>query len=476
MRSTMQKFIRRTGRVTCSLLAALFIDILSDVAAVRGRPAGASLIAVETDGDGAARLEARAIAPGGLPPDVTITVTPSRVLQRWEGVGAALTDSAATVLAAMPAQGRAAVLQRVFDTHQGGFNFLRLTVGASDFSASGPYTYEPSPGTFNLDHDLKAIVPVLREVRAIQPGLRLLAAPWSPPAWMKVSGRLGGGAIAPDAYPALADYLTRFAGQYRDWGLPITALSPQNEPLLSRGDYPTALLPAQEEARFVHDYLDPALRRAGLDGVGILGLDHNWSDLPYAEALAASPAAANFVGYAFHCYQGQPSDMAALRSLLRPGQTLLTTECSPTRGGGFAQGFRYTMKTLVMGAVLNGGSGVVMWNLALDPAGGPRIGGCGNCLGVVTVTPGGGATYDPAFYALAQVGGFVRPGARVVAAQSSDPDVMVAGFCNPDGTLATVVYNAGTAGHRVGLGLGSRSFEYVLAPNAAVTFATPPAN
>jgi glucosylceramidase len=450
--------------------AARFAGMAVLLALMVPGPAHAGVSAIETDGDGTARLELRAVGPVGASPEVTVVVDPDRALQRWDGVGAALTDSAATVLAAMPSGARAALLRQVFDPRRGGFNLVRLTVGASDFSASGEYTYEDRQGAFDLSHDLSTIVPVLHEAQAIQPALSLLAAPWSPPAWMKASGRLDGGEIAPEAYPALADYLVRFARQYREWGLPIAALSPQNEPLLSRGDYPTATLSASGEARLVHDFLAPALRRAGLGGVGILGLDHNWADLPYARALANSPAAADLSGYAFHCYRGDPSDMDALIPLLRTSQTMLTTECSPTRGGGFATGFRYTMRTLVMGTVLNGGSGVVMWNLALDPSGGPRIGGCGNCLGVVTVGPGGGATYDPSFYALAQVGGSVRPGARVVTARSSDPDVLAIAFRNPDGGLVVVVYNAGSANRRIGLALGGRSFGYALPANAAVTF------
>jgi len=286
---------------------------------------------------------------------------------------------------------------------------------------------------------------------------------------MKLSGQLNGGLVAPTSYPDLAEYLVRFAQQYRDWGLPIDLLSVQNEPQLSRDDYPTALLPSPEEARLVHDYLVPALRRSDLENVGILGLDHNWSDLPYARTLAASPAASDLAGYAFHCYRGDPSTMALLRPLLRPGQTLLTTECTPTRGGGFAQGFRYTMKTLVMGTVLNGGSGVVMWNLALDPSGGPRLGGCQNCMGVVTVQPGSVVTYDPSFYALAQVAGAVRPGASVITARSSAADVLAAAFRNPDRSVAVIAYNAGATTHRIGLFLGGQTFGYTLPPNAAVT-------
>ena len=433
-------------------------------------PVHAQVIAVETDGDGTARLEQRAVTSDPTPADVAVTVWPGTLLQRWDGVGAAMTDSAATVIAAMPTPERAALVNRMFSPTEGGFNLVRLTIGASDFSASGAYTYEPHPGNFDLSHDLAVIVPVLRQIRAVQPGLRLIAAPWSPPAWMKASGQLDGGAIAPAAFPALADYLVRYLRQYRDWGLPIAALSPQNEPMQSRGDYPTALLPAPEEANFVHEFLAPALRRAGLSATGILGLDHNWSDMAYVRTLAGSPAAADLAGYAFHCYRGDPADMRDAQALLRPGQVTLTTECSATRGGSFAQDFRHTMTMLVMGTVLNGGSGVVVWNAALDPNGGPTIGGCDNCRGVATVDAKAAVTFDASFYGLAQVGHLVRPGARVVAARTNGADVAATAFRNPDGGLVVLVYNAGMRAHRIGLSLGARHLSYSLPGNAAVTF------
>lgn len=452
-------------------LFALLGKTLPYVEAANQAPAVPHLEALETDGSGDQRLALHSILPGGPRAEVEITLLPTQTLQRWDGVGAALTDSAATLLTAMPAGSRTALLRRLFDPRQGGFNLVRLTIGASDFSASGPYTYEPKPGAFDFTHELETTVPVLREVKRLQPNLRLLAAPWSPPGWMKLSGQLNGGLIAPASYPDLAEYLVRYVRQYRDWGLPIDLLSVQNEPQLSRGDYPTALLPAAEEVRLVHDYLVPALHGNGLDDVGILGLEHNWSDLPYARTLATSAAAGDLTGYAFHCYRGGPDAMAQLHPLLRPGQILLTTECSPTQGGGFAQGFRYTMKTLVMGTILNGGSGVMMWNLALDPYGGPRLGGCQNCLGVVTIQPGGAVTYDPAFYALVQVASAVRAGAHVVAARSSTADVLAAAFRNPNGKVVVIAYNAGKTTQRIGLSLGGQRFGYSLPANAAVTLA-----
>lgn len=456
---------RRVG--TAALTVLLFVSV----------SASARVTALQTDGDGSARLESRTTERDAGPADVEITLSPGSPLQRWVGVGAALTDSAATLIAAMPAPARAGLIQQMFGAgavkQGGGFNLVRLTIGASDFSASGAYSYSPDPTTFDLSHDRAAIVPVLQQIRAVQPGMQLLAAPWSPPAWMKTSGRLDGGSISPAAYPALADYLVRYVRQYRDWGLPITALSPQNEPLLSRDDYPSALLLAVDEARFVHSFLAPALRKAGLIGTKILGLEHNWSDLPYVRILAASEATADLAGYAFHCYRGDPGALKDTQPLLRPNQTMLMTECSPTRGGSFAQGFRYTMRMLVMGTVLNGGSGIVMWNAVLNPEGGPTIGGCPNCAGVATVTSRGDVTFDPSFYALAQLGERVRPGARVIAARTSEPEVQAAAFQNPDGGLVVLVYNAGDRLHRIGLSLGHSRLSYPLPANAAVTFASP---
>jgi glucosylceramidase len=460
-------------------LSAAFVLAALALAAVAAVPltASAKVLAWTTEGDGNARLQPFAPAASTAAADAVVSVDAGHPGQVWLGVGAALTDSAATVIAAMREPERRQLVGRMFgDPGEGGagFNLVRLTIGASDFSASGSYTYQSGPNQpIDVSHDLKAIVPMLRAIYAQRPDLKLLAAPWSPPAWMKTSGAVNGGGIKVEAYPALARYIAGYLRQYRAWGLPVSMVSPQNEPGNSQGDYPTALLPPEAEALFVHDHLAPELRRAGEGGTAILGLDHNWSDLDYARTLAASPAAGDLGGYAFHCYAGQPSAMASAASWLRPGQVMLMLECSPTRGSSFGQGFRYDMHTLVMGAAHNGASGVVMWNLALNPQGGPRIGGCPDCEGVATIE-GRTVRLDSAYYALAQVSTAVRPGARVLPATTSSGEVEATAFRNPDGGVALIVYNGGTKSRRVQATFRSAPYVYTLAPNSALTLLDPP--
>ena len=444
------------------------------LAAVPARAAAIQLF--ETTADGAMLLAGRPSLDFGAPgaADATITIDPSRPLQPWAGVGGAMTNSAAAVLAAMPGADRRTLMGNLFAPGSGaGFSLVRVPMGASDFSAVGDYTEEPSPGHFDFSEDERVIIPQLREARTFAPVLRILAAPWSPPAWMKTSGTMNGGGFDTRNFDALADYFSAFIAEYEAHGVPLFAVSAQNEPLNGQAGYPSESLSAADEAAFIADHLAPRLKADGRSHVRIFGLEDNWADGSYLQALAASPAAASIAGYSFHCYKGSPSQMGTAAASLTGGQGVWMTECSGTQGGTFGGGFKYHMHQIVIGGLRNGARGIVEWNLALDPSGGPTNGGCKTCTGIVTVDNSvrpSRVTYGPAFYALAQVSRFVRPGAQVIASSSSGAGVEGVAFTNADGGTVLVAFNDDAAAHAVTVKDGARSFGFALPAGAAATF------
>jgi glucosylceramidase len=427
----------------------------------------------------------------------TIAVDPSRSYQRMEGLGASITDSSAHLLARSP--DRDAIMRSLFDPRRGiGLSYLRQPMGASDFVAGPHYTYDDVPAGqtdfrlrhFTIAHDRAEILPLLRQARSLNPNLKIMATPWSPPAWMKTNDSLVGGRFKDDprVYDAYARYFVRFIQEYRRAGVPIDAITLQNEPQnRTPSGYPGMDLRDNEEARLAVE-VGRALRRAGLH-TKILGYDHNWSLHPndvgppddpanpdYARSLLSNPDASRYLaGTAFHCYSGDPDQQSVLHDAF-PAKDIYFTECSGTLSGDPATTFPDTLhwhtRYLTVGAVRNWAKTVITWNLALDPSGGPHNGGCDTCVGVVTIDPStGAATREADYYVLGHVTRFVKPGAVRVDSTIAGNAWNVA-FRNPDGSLVLVVVTDdwGTTPQRFNVtGLG-RPFSYELPAGAVATF------
>src|SRR3954452_3737550 len=282
--------------------------------------------------------------------DPTITIDPSQTYQRIEGLGASITDSSAHLLAESPHRG--AIMRDLFDPNAGlGLSYLRQPMGASDFVKGPHYTYDDMPAGetdfgmrhFSIDHDRAQILPLLRRARQLNPQLKVMATPWSPPAWMKTSGSLIGGRLIdePRIYEAYARYFVKFLKPYTAAGVPVDAVTVQNEPQnRTPRAYPGMDMPVGQQVRLIEE-LGPALRRAGLR-TQILAYDHNWSEHPddiastppgddpeteYPFDVLRSPAARWVDGTAFHCYAGDPARQSELHDAF-PRKAIHLTECS----------------------------------------------------------------------------------------------------------------------------------------------------
>lgn len=427
-----------------------------------------------TTPDGSAKLSREpdvrfSRAPSGAP--VTVAVDPGTALQSITGFGAGLTDSSLWLLSKLGAPQREAALHRLLDPRTGiGLSVMRVPMGASDFTASGLYSYDDRPpgesdptlAHFSVAHDDAYILPILRDALRVNPALRIVANPWSPPAWMKTNDSMlslsptgGAGRLRADAYAPLAQYFVRFIEAYRAAGVPIWAITPQNEPLQPTGDYPGMLLTPQEEATFVTGYLAPALRAARLN-VRVYGYDYVWAGSepyvatllqgPQSPVLGGAPAAGAIDGIAYHCYFGAPESMSTLHTLY-PGKDAIEDECST--GISLLSPIQVLLRS-----VDNWASAMLMWNVALDPSGGPKIGsGCVTCIGELTVNPQtGSVAYGGGFYELGQASSFVTRGARRIGASAS-PNPPACGeapvcgleysaFHDPDGRVVVVATNS----------------------------------
>src|ERR1035438_319771 len=171
-------------------------------------------------------LLAAVVAPVRPP---TVSINAAQIYQTMEGFGASMTDSAAYLLhQKVPPAALPDVMQSLFGRTNGiGVGFLRNPMGAADLARSD-YSYDDvaagSTDTnlagFSIAHDEADILPLLRQAKAINPAIKMLGTPWSPPGWMKSSGSMIGGSLQPSSYTAFANYLVKYLQAYDAAGRP----------------------------------------------------------------------------------------------------------------------------------------------------------------------------------------------------------------------------------------------------------------
>lgn len=407
--------------------------------------------------------------------------------QEMLGFGAAITDSSAWVIQRMAPEQREKLLRELFgrDGDGLGLDFTRLTIGASDFSRRHYSLDDPPDGRpdpqlryFSIAPNLSDVVPVVRQALAINPRLKIMASPWSAPAWMKDSGSLIKGTLRDEYFDAFARYLVRYVAAYSAQGIDISALTVQNEPAFEPDNYPGMRLEAKQRARLIGAHLGPALADAGL-GTQIFDWDHNWDKPQEPIAVLSDPVARRFVsGVAWHCYGGDVSAQSPVHDAFPDKDTYLT-ECSggdwePVRSGGL------TLQTrqMIVRGTRHWARGVLFWNLALDEQRGPYTGGCDTCRGVVTVESGSGrVTRNDEYYALAHASRFVRQGAyRIASTETSNGLDNVAFQNTDDGSLVLIVTNSGTAPRSFSVRQQEQGFHYSLPGKSVATFRWQPAS
>ena len=403
--------------------------------------------------------------------------------QEIVGFGAAMTDASAQLIQNVLQPGeRNALLAELFGAQGLGLSFVRVPIGASDFS-SEHYSLDDMPrgqvdpalAHFSMAKAEAVQLPALRAAKALNPKLTLMASPWSAPGWMKSTDSLIKGSLKPEHRDAFARYFVRYLDAMEAAGLPVRYVSMQNEPAFEPGNYPGMKVSAADRATFFALHLGPALA-ARRTRVGILDWDHNWDqpEEPLA-VLADSAAAAQVEGVAWHCYGGDPGVMAQVRAK-HPGKELFFTECS---GGEWAPDWGGTLEwmtdNLIIATVRAGGKGSILWNLALDQNHGPHLGGCGNCRGVVTIdTRTHVVTRNVEYYVLGQVSRFVRPGARAIIGSGGPEGLRHVAFRNPDGSLVVLAHNSTRADLPISVKLGTSRFAATMPPGEVMTFVLRP--
>jgi len=410
----------------------------------------------------------------------TITVDETTTYQTIDGFGYCLTGGSAQLIDGLGAN-QSTFLNDIFSTASGhvGSAFVRISIGASDMSSSD-FTYDDMPSGqtdvnlthFSISQEMTDLVPVLKKIIAINPNIKILATPWTAPAWMKSStaGNNGftSGSLNTAYYAAYATYFVKYIQAMKAQGINIYAITPQNEPLNANNN-PAMTMQSNEEANFIQNNLGPQFAANGIT-TKIICYDHNCDEPSYPEAVLGTSGAAQYVdGSAFHLYAGDISALTTVHNAY-PAKNVYFTEQFIGGPGNFAGDFSWHMNNLIIGAPRNWSRTVLEWNLASDPNYNPHTsGGCSNCMGAVTIS-GNNYTRNTAYYTVAHASEFVQAGAVRISSNTFSSSIQNVAFKNPDGTKVVVALNTASSSQTFKIKWGTESFTYTLPAGAAATF------
>lgn len=335
------------------------------------------------------------------------------------------------------------------------------------------------------------MIPVLKQILAVNPDLKILATPWTCPQWMKVKSLESmepylswtSGQLNPAYYKDYAQYFVKWIQAFNQAGISIYSITPQNEPL-NRGNSCSLYMEWAEQRDFVKTALGPALQEAGLESVKIYAFDHNYnydnieSQQQYPLRIYDDAEASRyFTGAAYHNYGGNRSELLTIHQA-KPEKELIFSEASIGEwndGKDLKKSLLRDMEELGLGTVLNWCKASIVWNLMLDSDQGPHgsEGACATCYGVVdidnqTFTQ---VTRNSHFYVLAHLASVVKPGAVRIKVDGFDQDgLMYAAFKNVDETYALVLCNRNVEALDLAVRDGVHAFNYAIPPKAIVSY------
>lgn len=379
-----------------------------------------------------------------------ITIDSTQSYQTIDGFGFTLTDASADVIYNMGAAARGPLLREMFskDSNAISISYLRLSLGASDLSAA-VFSYDDLPlgqtdtalAHFSLAADTTHLIPLLKEIIAINPSIKILATPWSAPVWMKDNNNSVGGSLKTSYYGVYARYFVQYIRSMKAQGITIDAITPQNEPL-NPDNNPSMYMTAGEEGDFIKNFLGPAFDTAGIS-TKIIVYDHNCDHPEYATAILGDAAASPYInGSAFHLYAGDISALSTVHTAY-PAKSLYFTEQYTASTGSFGPDLQWHIKNVVIGAMNSWSRNALEWNLATNVSYGPHTsGGCSSCQGALTIA-GSSVTRNVSYYIIAHAAKFVPAGSTRIASTAASGLVNTA-FLTPTGKKVLIAENSGT--------------------------------
>lgn len=422
----------------------------------------------------------------------TIKLNPEKRFQTMDGFGAAITGSTCYNLMQMTQDNRTKFLKETFSTSEGmGQSYVRISIGCSDFSLS-EYSLCDTPGIENFgltSEETDYVIPILKEILAINPDLKIMGSPWTPPRWMKVNNLKDlkpfnswtSGHLNPNFYSDYALYFVKWINALHQEGIKIYSVTPQNEPL-NRGNSASLFMGWEEQLDFVKNNLVPQFKEASL-ATKIYLFDHNYNydNMPdqYEYPIKIYDAGIDsdiVVGAAYHNYGGNKSELLDIQAKY-PDRELVFTETSIgtwNDGRNLEMRLIEDMREVGLGTVNNGCKGVIVWNLMLDSDRGPnREGGCQTCYGAVDIDRSNysSITRNSHYFIIGHLSSVVAPGAtRIGTTGFSEQGFYFSAFENTDSSYAVVLLNSNSTNKSITIDDGTNHFSYEVPANSVISY------
>lgn len=429
----------------------------------------------ETTNDKTMLLSKKDIVEAGNDGAEIININAAKKYQSVDGFGFALTGGSAQHIIRMSAPERSKLLNELFGNGPGqvGISYIRVSIGASDlneyvFSYDDLKAGETDRGLkqFSLSQDEKDVVPVLKEILAISPKIKIMGSPWSAPVWMKSNQNVQGGRLKDEYYNTYADYFVKYIEAMKKHGIIIDAVTIQNEPF-NDGNTPSMQFLAKEELRFIRDHLGPAFKRKNIKTKIVL-YDHNCDAPEYPISILADQKAAAYIdGSGFHLYAGQTAAMGKVHEAFPEKNLYFTEMMAVSKDGGFNTA--YPVGRILIGALRNWSKNVILWNLAADPGYKPHTGngGCAICQGAITID-GDKVERNLAYYVIAHASKFVPVGSSRIES-SLTKNVSNVAFLTPEGKRVLIISNNSTEPQFVKVIEGDQFFSYKINKGSSLT-------
>lgn len=409
---------------------------------------------------------------------VDIRLNPSVHYQEILGFGGAFTESACYNLYRVSKSVREQALKLYFDPEEGlGYTMGRVSIHGCDFSLNS-YTYieegDSELKTFDISRDRQWVIPTIKDAERIagQP-IRLLASPWTPPAFMKDNNSpIRGGHLLEEFADAWARYYVKFIEEYRKEQLTIWGVSVQNEPAaVQRWD--SCIYSPEQEGNFVKNHLGPVMKSSSAKDVNILVWDHNRDVIvERVTPILSDPETAKYVwGTAFHWYVSEAFENVGKVHDLFPDKGLLFTEgCIEdfnTHKYRWDSGERYGRN--MIGDINNHCQGYLDWNLFLDNFGGPNhVNNVCDAPIIIDIFPEK-LILETSYYYIGHISKYVKPGAHRIGLELTNNKLKAVAFKNINGEIVLVVMNATDSAQTVTVSLNKTLESYELPAHSIVT-------
>ena len=378
-----------------------------------------------------------------------ITIEPKNQRQEILGFGGSFTEASSSIYKELDEEKKEEIIESYFGENGNKYSMARTHINSCDFSL-GNYAHVEDENdlelkTFSLERNKISLIPMINDaLKKRKNNIRIMASPWSPPAWMKTTGEMNfGGKLKSEYRDTWADYYCKFIENCEKENVPIWGLSIQNEPE-AKQTWDSCLYTAEEERDFIKNHLGPSLEKHNLLDRKVIIWDHNRDVMvERARTVLSDPDAAKYVwGTGFHWYCGDHFDNVQKVHDEFPDKQLIFTEGCQEGGphiGSWDLGERYA--TSIINDLNRWTVAWIDWNLILNEQGGPNHVGNYCSAPIIVDTRSQDLLYQSSYYYIGHFSRFILPGDKIINSKNTNDTIDVLSSINDQNIVNTVIQN-----------------------------------